>query len=132
VAREGGAGAQPGEGTGVGRGGRRGRGEREEGAHHRDPNSGDQRLQNLEHHVEEREVGERGSCCAGELNEGKRPGERGTHMGRGRALGARGPRPGRAGPGQVGLGWAAPRVKTPWHAQPHIGIQFAKQNPKRD
>jgi hypothetical protein len=49
--------------------------EEEEGAHHGDPNSGDQRLQNLGHHGEEREVGERGSCCTGELNEGKRPGE---------------------------------------------------------
>jgi hypothetical protein len=65
--------------------------------------------------------------CAGELNEGKRPGEGGARMGSGRAPGPRGPRPGQAGPG-----WAAPRVKTPWHAQPQIGIQFAKQNPKRD
>jgi hypothetical protein len=30
------------------------------------------------------------------------------------------------------LGWAAPRVKTPWRTQPQIGIQFAKQNLKRD
>jgi hypothetical protein len=42
-------------------------------------------------------------------------------MGRAWAPGARGPRLGRAGPGWVGLGWAAPRVKTPWHAQPQIG-----------
>jgi hypothetical protein len=61
---------------------------------------------------------------------GKRPGE-GAH-GAGRAPGARGPRSGRAGPGRVGLGWAAPWVKIPWHAQPQIRIQFAKQNPKRD
>jgi hypothetical protein len=42
----------------------------------------------------------------------------GAHMGRGRAPGARGPWPGRAG-----LGWAAPWVKIPWHAQPQIGSQ---------
>jgi hypothetical protein len=51
------------------------------------------------------------------------------------APGARGPSwatPGRAGLGRVGLGWAAPRVKTLWHAQPQIGIQPAKQNPKRN
>jgi hypothetical protein len=45
-------------------------------------------------------------------------------MGRGR--GARGAW------AKAGLGWAAPRAKTPWHAQPQIRIQFAKQNPKRD
>jgi hypothetical protein len=38
-------------------------GESEEGAHHGDPNSGDQRLQILGHHEEEREVGGRGSCA---------------------------------------------------------------------
>jgi hypothetical protein len=42
--------------------------------------SGDHHIQNLGHHGE-REVGERGSCCAGELNEGKRPGEGGVRMG---------------------------------------------------
>jgi hypothetical protein len=40
----------------------------------------------------------------GELNEGKRLGEAGAPMGRGRAPGARGPRPCRAGLGRVGLG----------------------------
>jgi hypothetical protein len=35
--------------------------------------SDDHRLQNLGHH-REREMGERGGCCAGELNEGKRSG----------------------------------------------------------
>jgi hypothetical protein len=44
--------------------------------------------------------------------------------------GARGPRPGGAGPGRPG--WAASRVKIPWHAHPQIEIQFVKQNPKRD
>jgi hypothetical protein len=35
--------------------------------------------------------------------------------------------------GRAGLGWAAaPRVKILWHAQPQIGIQFAKQNLKWD
>jgi hypothetical protein len=58
--------------------------------------SGDHRLQNLGHHGEEREVGEGGSCCAGELNEGKRPGE-GAH---GRGTGA-------PGSGWVGLGHVA-------------------------
>jgi hypothetical protein len=37
---------------------------------------------------------------------GKRPGEGGRGMGRARAPGAHGPRPDRAGPGRVGLGWA--------------------------
>jgi hypothetical protein len=59
-----GAGAQ-GQGRAPGVGERRkkreGR-EREEGAHHGDPNSGDQCLQILGHHREEREVGERGSA----------------------------------------------------------------------
>jgi hypothetical protein len=85
-----------------GRGGEeRGRGELTSGS-----KSGDHRLQNLEHHGErERERGGRGGCCAGEFNEGKRPGE-GRDIRRGRAPGARGPRPGRAGPGQAGLGRA--------------------------
>jgi hypothetical protein len=77
---------------------RKGR-EREEGAHHGDPNSGDHRLQNLGHHGE-RERWRRGGCCVGELNEGKRPGEGGARIGRGRRQG----RAGRAGPGRVGLG----------------------------
>jgi hypothetical protein len=51
-------------------------------------------------------------------------GREGGAWGRGR--GARGARA-RAGPG-----WAAPWVKIPWHAQPQIEIQFAKQNTKRD
>jgi hypothetical protein len=43
----------------------------------------------------ERERWRRGGCCAGELNEGKRPGE-GAHGGGAEVPGARGP--GRAGP----------------------------------
>jgi hypothetical protein len=43
----------------------------------------------------------------------------GGARGRGRALGARGLE-------RAGLGWAAPRVKIPRHAQPQIGIQFTK------
>jgi hypothetical protein len=35
--------------------------------------------------------------------------------------------PGARGPSWARLGWAAPWVKTPWHAQPQIGNQFAKQ-----
>jgi hypothetical protein len=57
----------------------------------------------------------------GELNEGKRPGEGAQYR---EGQGARG--------AQAKLGWAAPRVKTSWHAQPQIEIQSAKQNPKRD
>jgi hypothetical protein len=56
-------------------------------------------------------------------------------MGRGRVPGRVGQgwaELGRARSDWVGLGWAAPRVKIPWHAQPQIRIQFAKQNPKRD
>jgi hypothetical protein len=39
-------------------------------------------------------------------------------MGRGRAPGARGPRPGPARPSRPGPGWAAPRDKNPRHTQP--------------
>jgi hypothetical protein len=46
----------------------------------------------------------------------------GAHGG---GVGHRG-RTGQSGPGWVGLGWAAPRVKIPRHAQPQIGIQFTK------
>jgi hypothetical protein len=73
-------------GSARGKEGRGGEGEKEReregsGAHLGDPNPGDLRLQNLGQQGErEREVGERGGCCAGELNEGKRPGEGG--MGR--------------------------------------------------
>jgi hypothetical protein len=53
-------------------------------------------------------------------------------MGRGRGRGQQGEGSGargRAGQGRavshwVGLGWAGPRVKIPWHAQPQIGIQM--------
>jgi hypothetical protein len=97
--RRGGPGVARGQGRARGVGERRrkrkGR-EREEGAHHGDPNSGDQCLQNLGHHGEEREVGERGSFYVGELNEGKRPGKGGAWGGAGRQ--------GRAGRGRVGLG----------------------------
>jgi hypothetical protein len=68
----------------------RGRGELTSGS-----KSGDHHLQTLGHH-REREVGERGSCYARELNEGKRPGEGGAHGG---GAGARRPGPGRAGSG---------------------------------
>jgi hypothetical protein len=50
----------------------------------------------------------------------------------GRAWGAGGARGTRAELGRAGLGWAAPWIKTPWHAQPQIGNQFAKHNPKRN
>jgi hypothetical protein len=53
-----------------GEGRRRGRGELTSGT-----KSGNLRLQNLGHHEGEREVGEGGSCCAGELNEGNDQGE---------------------------------------------------------
>jgi hypothetical protein len=115
-------------GRGRGRAGKKkgeGEGKRERGGELTSGSkSGDHRLQNLGHHGE-REMGERGGCYAGELNEGKRD------KGRGRAhregQGARGAR---AELGWVGLGWATLRVKIPWHGQPQIRIQFAKQNPK--
>jgi hypothetical protein len=50
----------------------------------------------------------------------------GTRMGEGQG------RQGRAGRGRARLGRATLWVKIPWHAQPQIGIQFTKQNPKRD
>jgi hypothetical protein len=49
-----------------------------------------------------------------------------------RAWGGQGARGVRVELGRAGLGWAAPRGKISWHAQPQIGYQFAKQNPKRD
>jgi hypothetical protein len=57
---------------------------------------------------------------------------RGRRPGEGDAAWGGAGRQGRAGQGRFGLGWATPWVKIPWHAQPQIGIQFAKQNPKRD
>jgi hypothetical protein len=51
-------------------------------------------------------------------NERKRPGGGGAHMGR--AGGARGAR--------AELGWAAPRVKIPRHAQRQIGRSIHEQN----
>jgi hypothetical protein len=64
---------------------------------------------------------------------GKRSGEGARHREGQDSRGARAKAgPSWAGPNRVGLGWAAPRVKIPWHTQPQIGIQFAKQNPKRD
>jgi hypothetical protein len=50
--------------------------------------------------------------------------DQGAHEEQGRA--------GRAGPGWAGLGQATPQAKTPWHAQPQIGNQSAKQNPERN
>jgi hypothetical protein len=64
--------------------------------------SGDHRLQNLGHHGGEREVATREKS-----NERKGPG---GQWGAGA--------PGARGPSWAGLGWAAPRAKTPWHAQP--------------
>jgi hypothetical protein len=75
-------------------------------------NSGDHHFQNLGHHGE-REMGERGRLLHGRIEMRERD--------QGGA---------RAELGWVGLGWGAPRVKTPWHAQPQIGNQFAKQNSK--
>jgi hypothetical protein len=122
-AARGGVGA-PGAWAGRPRGDEEGEGEgkreRERGVHLGDPNSSDHRLQDLGHH-RKRERSGREVAAQEKSNEIKRPGEGGTRMGRARALGARGPRPGQAGPGRAGLGWAAPRVKTPWHAQPQIG-----------
>jgi hypothetical protein len=40
--------------------------------------------------------------------------------------------PGARGSSWARLGWATPWFKTPWPAQPQIGIQFVKQNPKQD
>jgi hypothetical protein len=71
------------------------------GAHLGDPNSGDHRLQDLGHHGERERCGRGGGCCTGELNEGKRPGERGAH---GEGTGARGAR---AELGRAGLGRTA-------------------------
>jgi hypothetical protein len=86
--------------------------------------SGDHRLQNLGHHHGGRER-ERLLRGRNQMKE--------RDQGRGR-MGSRGrlERAGRAGPGQAGLGWAVPRVKITWHAPPHNGIQFAKQNPRRN
>jgi hypothetical protein len=86
--------------------------------------SGDHRLRNLGHHGErEREVGERERLLCGR-NQMRGRDQGGAH-GEGHG------RQGRAGPGRAGLGWArlgwvelgwaAPRAKTPWHAQPQIG-----------
>lgn len=50
----------------------------------------------------------------------------------GRAWGAGGAKGARAELGWAGLGQAAPRVKNPRHTQPQIGIQFVKQNSKRN
>jgi IS5 family transposase len=80
--------------------------------------SGDHRLQNLGHHGGDRERFLRGRNQMRERDQG------GTRMGEG--TGARG------APGQTELGWDAPRVKTPWHAQPQIGNQSTKQNPKQN
>jgi hypothetical protein len=88
--------AQGREGEGEEEGERGGEGR---GAHLGDPNSGDHRLQDLGHHGERERWEREGGCCAGELNEGKRPGERGRADGEG--TGAE-------------LGWAALRVKIPW------------------
>jgi hypothetical protein len=54
----------------------------------------------------------------------------GAHMGRGRAPGAHGPRPGRAGPGRAGLGRTMgqnPAARTTIDRKPN-----AKRNPQRD
>jgi hypothetical protein len=91
--------ARPGEARGVGERRTKRKEIERGGGSARGSKSDDQRLQNLGHHGGEREVGERGSCCAEELNEGKRDKGRGC-MGEGQGPpGARGPRSGRvAGP----------------------------------
>jgi hypothetical protein len=88
-----------GGGGGGGRKKRKGR-ERGEGSP-RGSKFGDQHLQNLGHHGEEREVGESGSCAWEKLNEGKEIRGGGRDIWRGRAPGARGPRPNRAGLGRT-------------------------------
>jgi hypothetical protein len=89
--------------VGWGRGGRRGRGEREEGAHHGDPNTGDHRLQNLGHHGGERGGREEVVTRENQMREGEEEG--GAH---GEGTGARGA-PGQIGPGWAGLGRAGSR-----------------------
>jgi hypothetical protein len=120
--------ARRGEEGGARREGKGRKREREEtggaGSSPRGSNSGDHNLQNLGHHGGERDGREREVAAREKSNERK-----GT---RGRAWGAGGARGARAELGWAGLGWAAPRVKTPWNAQPQIGIQSAKQNPKRN
>jgi hypothetical protein len=73
--------ARPGEARGVGERRTKRKEIERGGGSARGSKSDDQRLQNLGHHGGEREVGERGSCCAEELNEGKRD------KGRGRVAG---------------------------------------------
>jgi hypothetical protein len=74
-------------------------------------------------------MGEREVVAQEKSNE--RKGTRGARAwGAGGARGTRAEQ-GRAEPGCVGLGWAAPRVKTLWHAQPQIGNQFAKQKSEK-
>jgi hypothetical protein len=83
--------------------------------------SGNHRLQNLGHHRGERERWERESLLRGR-NQMRERDHGGARMGEGTGV--------RGAPSQAGLGWAAPWVKTPWHAQPQIENQSAKQNPK--
>jgi hypothetical protein len=122
--------AREARGARAARGGRGGRGEeeeeegeREKGSSPRGSKSGDHCLQNLGHHGEDRDGRER-ELCVGELNEGKETRGGGAH---GEGQGARGTRA-KAGPCRIGLGWAAPRVKIPRHAQPQLENQFAKRD----
>jgi hypothetical protein len=61
-------------------------------------------------------VGERGRLLCGRNQMRERDQRRGARIGR--AQGARGVR---AKLGRAGLGWATPRGKISWHAQPQIG-----------
>jgi hypothetical protein len=128
-------GPRPGRGKpGGAQGRRKGRGRRRERGRGRGEltsgsKSGDHRLQNLGHHGGERERGGGVEVAARENQMKERERKEGGAWGRGRAPGARGLE--RAGLGWarlgwVGLGWAAPWVKITRHAQPQIGVQFAK------
>jgi hypothetical protein len=70
----------------------------------------------------ERERGGREVAAREKSNERKRPGEGGAH---GEGTGARGAQA-EVRPSWARLGWAAPRVKTPWHTQPQIGKSIRK------
>jgi hypothetical protein len=97
--------ARPGEARGVGERRTKRKEIERGGGSARGSKSDDQRLQNLGHHGGEREVGERGSCCAEELNEGKRDKGRGC-MGEGQG------RQGRAGHGRVASRGQKPTTRT--------------------
>jgi hypothetical protein len=93
--------------------------------------SDDHHLQNLGHHGERERGGREKERLLRGRNQMREKDQGARAWGAGGARGARAEL-GRAGPGRVGLGWAAPRAKTPWHAQPQIGNQSEKQNLKRN